>query len=120
MSEKIPRKVLFAVILINFAGQIALAVENQYYNVFMYNEIAPVPLYISVLVAVTTIVGTIAAIIMGSYSDVKGKRKSIIFVSFIFNIAEIRGLCLPIIITTGKYFTVPLNEHCLPRPHAQG
>jgi len=84
MGEKIPRKVLFAVILINFAGQIAWAVENQYYNVFMYNVIAPVPLYISILVAVTTIVGTIAAIIMGSYSDVKAKRKTIIFVSFIF------------------------------------
>ncbi len=84
MSEKIPRKILFAVILINFAGQIAWAVENQYYNVFMYNVIAPVPLYISILVAVTTIVGTLAAIIMGSYSDVKGKRKNIMFVSFIF------------------------------------
>lgn len=84
MSEKIPRKILLAVILINFAGQIAWAVENQYYNVFMYNVIAPVPLYISILVAVTTVVGTIAAIIMGSYSDVKGKRKTIIFVSFIF------------------------------------
>jgi MFS family permease len=50
----------------------------------MYNVIAPVPLYISILVAVTTIVGTIAAIIMGSYSDVKGKRKSIIILGFIF------------------------------------
>ena len=84
MRETIPRKVLFAIILINFAGQIAWAVENQYYNVFMYNVIAPVPLYISIMVAVTTIVGTIAAIIMGSYSDVKGKRKPIIFISFIF------------------------------------
>ncbi|MFX1445153.1 MAG: MFS transporter [Promethearchaeota archaeon] len=84
MSEKIPRKILLAVILINFAGQIAWAVENQYYNVFMYNVIAPVPLYISILVAVTTIVGTVAAIIMGSYSDVKGKRKSIIILGFIF------------------------------------
>ena len=83
MRETIPRKILFAIILINFAGQIAWAVENQYYNVFMYNVIAPVPLYISIMVAVTTIVGTIAAIIMGSYSDVKGKRKPIIFISFI-------------------------------------
>jgi MFS family permease len=84
VPETIPRRVLIAIILINFAGQIAWAVENQYYNVFMYNVIAPVPLYISIMVAVTTIVGTIAAIIMGSYSDVKGKRKPIIFISFIF------------------------------------
>lgn len=83
MSEKIPRHVMVAIILMSFAGQIAWAVENQYYNVFMYNVIAPVPLYISIMVAVTTIVGTVAAIIMGSYSDVKGKRKPMIFISFI-------------------------------------
>ncbi|TFG02793.1 MAG: MFS transporter, partial [Promethearchaeota archaeon] len=65
-------------------GELAWAVENQYYNVFMYNQIAPIPLYISIMVALSTIVGTIATIIMGSYSDVKGKRKVIILVGFIF------------------------------------
>ncbi len=70
--------------LMKFAGEIAWAVENQYFNVFMYNVIAPVPIYVSWMVAITTIVGTLSAIILGSYSDVKGKRKSIIVLGFIF------------------------------------
>lgn len=84
MSEKLTKKVLFSVLLIKFAGEIAWAVENQYFNVFMYNVIAPIPIYISIMVALTTIVGTISAIIMGSYSDVKGKRKNIMIIGFIF------------------------------------
>ncbi|MHA1689875.1 MAG: hypothetical protein ACTSYC_00470 [Promethearchaeota archaeon] len=84
MSEKIPKKVFFAIMLMKFAGEIAWAVENQYFNVFMYNMIAPVPLYISIMVALTTTVGTISAIITGSYSDVKGKRKPIMIFGFIF------------------------------------
>ncbi|MFX0070646.1 MAG: MFS transporter [Candidatus Hermodarchaeota archaeon] len=83
MSEKIPRRSVISIALFALAGEIAWAVENQYYNVFMYNEIAPVPLYISIMVALSTIVGTIATIIMGSYSDVKGKRKAIMLVGFI-------------------------------------
>lgn len=83
LSEKLPKRFVYCVILFSLAGEIAWAVENQYYNVFMYNVIAPVPLYISIMVALSTIVGTVAAIIMGSYSDVKGKRKPFLLFGFI-------------------------------------
>ncbi|MBD3256389.1 MAG: MFS transporter [Candidatus Lokiarchaeota archaeon] len=83
-SNKLPKRFVVCIILFSLAGEIAWAVENQYYNVFMYNVIAPVPFYISIMVALSTIVGTVAAIIMGSYSDVKGKRKPILLYGFIF------------------------------------
>jgi len=83
LSEKLPKRFVICIILFALAGEIAWAVENQYYNVFMYNVIAPVPLYISIMVALSTIVGTVAAIIMGSYSDVKGKRKPFLLYGFI-------------------------------------
>jgi MFS family permease len=84
MSEKLPRRSLFLIALFSLAGEIAWAVENQYYNVFLYNEIAPEPFYISLMVVITTIVGTTATIIMGSYSDVIGKRKPLLLYGFVF------------------------------------
>jgi len=103
MSEKIPRKTLLSITLIAFAGQIAWGVENQYYNVFMYNAIAPVPLYISYMVAASAIVATVTSIFMGALSDVKGKRKPFLFIGFILwtittAIFPLAGLLRPVIL----------------------
>ncbi len=90
MSEKLPRNIAVSVGLLSLAGQIAWAVENQFYNDFIDEALvslgAPtlVPLAITLMVNITTTVGTIAAIIMGSYSDVKGKRKPLLLYGFIF------------------------------------
>jgi len=84
MSEKIPRDVIFRIIFFSLAGEIAWAVENQYYNVFLYEYISPMPIYVSLMVAITTTVGTIATIIMGSYSDVTGRRKPFLLYGYIF------------------------------------
>ena len=83
MSEKLHRKTTLTICLIAFAGQIAWAIENQFYNVFLYNEIAPVPLYVSLMVMITAVVATVTTIIMGAVSDVKGKRKPLMIVGFI-------------------------------------
>jgi len=82
-EEKIPRRTILSIYLIALAGNIAWAVENQYYNVFLYNEIAPVPLYVSLMVLITAFVSTFTTIIMGAISDVKGKRKFFMVYSFI-------------------------------------
>ncbi len=84
MSEKVPRNILLRIIFLSLAGEIAWAVENQYYNVFLYNEISATPIYVSLMVAITTTVGTIATIIMGSLSDVKGRRKPFLLYGYIF------------------------------------
>ncbi len=83
MSEELNRRRTLSVFLIAFAGNIAWAVENQYYNVFLYNEIAPVPLYVSLMVTITAFVSTFTAIIMGAVSDIKGKRRFFFIYSFI-------------------------------------
>ncbi len=83
MSEKIPKKTTISIVFIALAGQIAWAVENQYYNVFLYNEIAPVPLFVSLMVAITAVVATVTAIVMGAYSDVKGKRRPFMLIGLL-------------------------------------
>lgn len=84
MTQTIQKKTKLSIIFIALAGQIAWMVENQYFNVFMYNKIAPVPIYISIMVAASAIVATFTSILMGSYSDVKGRRKPLLLFGFIF------------------------------------
>jgi len=84
MAKSLTRRNTLSVYLVALAGNIAFSVENQYYNVFLYNEIAPVPLYVSLMVMITAFVSTITAIIMGAFSDVKGKRRSFMLYGFIF------------------------------------
>ncbi|TFG25615.1 MAG: MFS transporter [Promethearchaeota archaeon] len=83
-SEKLGRNIVSSIALVSLAGNIAWAVENQYYNVFLYNALSPNPIYISIMVALTTIVGTISTIIMGSFSDVRAKRRPFILYGLIF------------------------------------
>jgi MFS family permease len=83
MSEKLPRKASLTIFLISIAGNIAWAVENQFYNVYMYNEIAPVPFYVSLMVMVSAVASTVTAIVMGAVSDVKGKRRFFMIYGFI-------------------------------------
>lgn len=83
MSEKLSRRITSSIYLIALAGNIAWAVENQFYNVYLYNEIAPVPLYVSLMVMITAGVSTGTTIVMGAISDVKGKRRFFMIYSFI-------------------------------------
>ncbi|MCD6515720.1 MAG: MFS transporter [Candidatus Odinarchaeota archaeon] len=83
MPEKLPPRILVTIAFLSFAGQVAWAVENQYYNVFLYNAIAPVPMYVSYMVAASAAVATITTIFMGSLSDIKGKRKIFLLVGYI-------------------------------------
>jgi MFS family permease len=84
MSQKFPRNTTASLYLIALAGNIAFGVENQYYNVFLYNVIAPSPFYVSLMVAITAVVSTLTAMFMGALSDVKGTRRKFMLYSFIF------------------------------------
>ncbi|MHA1804465.1 MAG: MFS transporter [Promethearchaeota archaeon] len=84
MSEtKISSRNAVLIFLMGLAGNIAWAVENQYYNVFMYNVLTPEPIYVSIMVALTAIVQALVAILIGAYSDVKGKRRPFLLIGFI-------------------------------------
>ncbi|MBN2155188.1 MAG: MFS transporter [Candidatus Lokiarchaeota archaeon] len=81
--KKISKRNIAALFLISFGGNIAWAIENQYYNVYLYNRILPDPFYVSLMVAITAIVSTVTTIVMGSIMDIRGKRRSFIIWAFI-------------------------------------
>lgn len=102
MAKKISKRVLVTIVLLSLSGQLAWAVENQYYNVFLYNAVAPVPLYISYMVIASAIVATITSIVMGALSDIKGKRKIFLLVGYAFwaittAIFPLAGILKPVI-----------------------
>ncbi len=90
MSEKLSRDLVISVFFLSLGSEIAWAVENQFYNDFLDVTLVSLghpQLYsiaIMLLVNITTIVGTIVTIIIGSYSDVKGKRRPLLLYGFIF------------------------------------
>jgi MFS family permease len=84
MSQKIPRRVILGVILLTLSGEIAWAVENQYFNVFIYSEIAPVPIYVSLMVSITAAVSTFTTFFLGAYSDIKARRRIFLIVGYVF------------------------------------
>jgi MFS family permease len=82
------RRTWIALLLLGLAGQLAWAVENQFYNTFMYDRITPDPRAVSWMVAITALVSTTTAILMGTLSDRArtrwGKRRPFIFLGYIF------------------------------------
>ena len=89
MSEQIKTKTKLgannwiAIVLLAFSGQIAWAIENSWFNVFVNDVISPDPKVISLMVALSAVTATITTLIMGTLSDRLGKRKAIILTSYI-------------------------------------
>lgn len=68
-STLLTRPVWIALLLLGFAGQLAWAVENQFFNTFVYDNITPDPRPISWMVATTAVVATVTSTLMGTLSD---------------------------------------------------
>lgn len=64
-----------ALIVVGLTGQVAWTVENIYLNVFVYETITDNPTTIAVMVAVSAIAATTAALVMGAYSDRIARRR---------------------------------------------
>lgn len=103
MSSKITFRVILGVILLSLSGEIAWAVENQYFNLFIYSVIAPVPLYVSLMVSITAAVSTFTTFFLGAYSDMKAKRRIFLMIGYIFwsittAIFPLAGLFHPVVL----------------------
>ena len=66
---------LFNIVLFGFMGQVAWAVENNYFNTFLFNVIGGSTRDISHMVAASAIVAVLATLFMGTLSDKLDRRK---------------------------------------------
>ena len=79
-SNKLGRNILFNLIIFGFMGQVAWAVENNYFNTFLYNRIGGTPQDIARMVAWSAFIAVLTTLVMGTLSDKLNRRK--IFISF--------------------------------------
>ena len=77
------KRTWIALILVGLVGQFAWTIENMYFNVFLYNAIAPDPTAIAWMVALSAIAATVTTLLMGALSDRVGKRKAFISLGYI-------------------------------------
>ena len=74
------KRTWIALILVGLVGQFAWTIENMYFNVFLYNAIAPDPTAIAWMVALSAVAATVTTLLIGALSDRVGNRKA--FISF--------------------------------------
>ena len=69
--------------LAGFAGQLVWCIENQWFNTFVYDKIAPDPSIITWMVGISAVVSTFSTFLMGTFSDRIGKRRIFILVGYV-------------------------------------
>ncbi len=78
LQEKFSRSNWLILILFGTVGQIAWAVENMYFNLFVYDTIAPDLDTITLMVQLSGMAATVTTLIAGVFSDKLGNRRSFI------------------------------------------
>lgn len=81
-NERFSRNNWFILILFGLVGQIAWSVENMYFNVFVYNTIAPDLDAVTLMVQLSGVMATIATLVAGTLSDKLGHRRRFISIGY--------------------------------------
>ncbi|UCG00779.1 MAG: MFS transporter [Candidatus Heimdallarchaeota archaeon] len=78
----------FIIFILGISGQIAWAVENSWFNTFVFDELTPNPQPVAWMVAVSAITATVTTYIIGSLSDRTksrwGRRKPFLVAGYFF------------------------------------
>ncbi len=86
-SNPIPARAWIVMIVLAITGQIAWAVENSWFNTFVFDELTPDPRPVAWMVAASAITATLTTLLMGTLSDRTrsrwGRRKPFILFGYI-------------------------------------
>ena len=82
-KERFSRSGWTVLLLFGLIGQIAWSVENMYFNLFVFDTVAPNLNAITLMVQLSGITATVATLIAGTVSDKLGTRRLFISVGYI-------------------------------------
>ena len=79
MKEKrFGKKEWLVLVLFGLIGQIAWSVENMYFNLFVFETVAPSLKTVTLMVQISGVVATLTTLVAGTLSDKIGNRRSFI------------------------------------------
>ena len=76
----LPRKTWFLIVLLSLMGQVAWAVENNFFNLFIQDVFGASLSDVALMVSASAITATATTILAGAWSDRVGKRKVFVVV----------------------------------------
>lgn len=82
-STKLGKNLLLNLILFGFMGQVAWAVENNFFNMYLFNRVGGDADDIANMVAASAVTAVLTTLFMGSLSDKLNKRKIFICAGYI-------------------------------------
>jgi MFS family permease len=86
-SEKLSSRTWLVMLALSLVGQIAWAVENSWFNTFVYDTITPDPRPVAWMVAGSAVTATLTTLVMGTLSDRTrsrwGKRRPYILIGYV-------------------------------------
>ncbi len=82
-KEKFGRSNWTVLLIFGLIGQIAWSVENMYFNMFVFDTIAPNLSAITLMVQLSGITATVVTLIAGALSDKSGNRRTFIAYGYI-------------------------------------
>ncbi len=83
-NEKgLSKRNMLALLVFGMIGQIAWSVENMYFNLFVFEEIAPNLDTITLMVQASGVVATLVTLLAGALSDKLGNRRGFISIGYI-------------------------------------
>ncbi len=87
-ADRISPRTWFVLAVLSITGQIAWAVENSWFNTFVFDTITPDPRPIAWMVAASAITATLTTLLMGTLSDRTrsrwGRRRPYILLGYVF------------------------------------
>ncbi len=83
-KQRIGTRNWILIVVLGLAGQVAWNLENQWFNVYVYNEITTDPRPVSWMVGVSAVVAALTTLWMGALSDRLGKRRPFILFGYVF------------------------------------
>ena len=83
MLSKFGKRNFTVLMVFGLIGQIAWAVENMYFNLFVFETIAPDLDTVTLMVQLSGIVATVTTLLVGTLSDKIGNRRTFMWIGYI-------------------------------------